>query len=101
MPCIVTSIHDPAVLAAACRQCGLRPPAEGVISFGRGQVSGWVVRLPALYAPLVFQTLTGLVAYDCRDNAFGPYARIMRFLLRCYDVAGAVRRDRSGAGRPS
>ena len=92
MRCIVTSFHDPAVLAAACRRFGLRPPIEGSVPFGKGEAYGWVVRLNGLHGPLVFQTLTGLVLYHPRDNAFGPYARIMRFLLRCYDVGAALRR---------
>ena len=97
MPCIVTTVHDPAALAATCRQLGLRPPEEGA---GRGAgraVFGWVVRLPGLHAPVVFDTLTGLAAYHPRDNAFGPYARIMRFVRRYYEVRAGLRRD---ADRP-
>jgi hypothetical protein len=86
MLCIVTTIHDPTSLATTCRQLGLAPPKEGSVQLDQGPVFGWIVRLPGLHAPLVFDTLTGRVAYHARDNAFEPYERIMRFILRCYDV---------------
>src|SRR5262245_44401608 len=92
MPFIITSVHDPDALAVTCRRVGLEPPAEGTVQLGPLEASGWVVRLPGLHAPIVFDTLTGLVAYHPRDNAFAPYRRIMRFVLRVYDVRAALRR---------
>lgn len=92
MPCIITSVHDPAALAATCRRLGLDPPEEGCVQLGPVEASGWFVRLSGLHAPLAFDTLTGLVAYHPRDNGFAPYGRIMRFILRYYDVRAALRR---------
>jgi hypothetical protein len=102
MPCIVTSIHDPIALAATCRCFGLRRPEEGCLQQTDQEASGWIVRLSGLHAPLVFNTLTGLVAYHPRDNAFGPYARIMRFVYRYYDVRAKLRRQkqRPVVGKP-
>jgi hypothetical protein len=95
MPYIVTTVHDPIALAATCARLGLPAPAEGCVPLGPVEASGWVVRLPGLHAPLVFDTLTGRVAYHPRDNTFGPYRRIMRFLHRYYDVRAALRRGRT------
>ena len=96
MPCIVTTVHDPVALALTCRQLGLCPPTEGAGRAGGRAMYGWVVRLPGLHAPVVFDTLTGMAAYHPRDNAFGPYARIMRLIRRYYEVRATLRRD---AGR--
>ena len=95
MPYIVTTVHDPVALAATCRRLGLPAPAEGCVPLGPVEASGWVVRLPGLHAPLVFDTLSGRVAYHPRDNAFGPYRRTMRFLYRYYDVRAALQRGRT------
>jgi hypothetical protein len=92
MPYIVTTVHDPVALAATCRRLGLPAPQEGCLPLGPLEASGWVVRLPGLHAPLAFDTLTGRVGYHPRDNAFGPYRRIVRFVLRYYDVRAALRR---------
>jgi hypothetical protein len=93
MPRIVTAVHDPAALAATCRKLGLPPPREGAVRLAGEEVFGRVVRLPGLHGPLVFDTLTGLVAYHPADNAHDRYARIMRLLRRYYDVRAARRRD--------
>lgn len=93
MPRIVTTIHDPFALAATCQRVGLRAPQEGSVQLDAEEVFGWVVRLTGLHGPLVFNTLSGLVAYHPRDNAFTPYARIMRFVLRVYDVRAELRRS--------
>jgi hypothetical protein len=53
------------------------------------------VRLTGLHAPLVFDRLTGLVAYHPRDNGFVPYGRIMRLILRYYDIRAELRRGAS------
>ena len=101
MPRIVTTVHDPVALAATCRRLGLPPPEEGCVQVDAEEVSGWVVRLTGLHAPLVFKTLTGLVAYHPRDNAFGPYHRVARFIYRYYDIRAALRRgDTSAPSRP-
>jgi hypothetical protein len=96
MPVIVTSIHDPAALAATCRRLGLDPPREGSVRLDGREASGQVVRLPGLHAPVVCDVLSGLVAYHPRDNAHDPYARIMRFILCFYDVRAALRRGGEG-----
>jgi hypothetical protein len=101
MPCIVTTVHDPVALAATCQCFGLRRPEQGCLHLADREASGWVVRLPGLHASLVFDTLTGLVAYHPRDNAFAPYGRIMRFIYRYYDVRAKLRRDDTSARRHS
>jgi hypothetical protein len=99
MPCIVTSVHDPSALAATCRRLGLPAPVEGCVHLDRTEASGWVVRLPGLHAPIVFDLLTGLITYHPRDNAFAPYARVMRFVMRYYDVHAELRRGGGPARR--
>lgn len=84
MPYIVTSVHDPLALAATCRRFNLAPPAQGCIQLNDQEVTGWVVRLPGVRFPIVCNTLTGLIAYHPIDNAFGRYARLMKFVQRYY-----------------
>jgi hypothetical protein len=91
MPRIVTSIHDPAALARTCRALGLPPPAPGRVRHEGPWVCGWVVRLPGLRGPLVFDTLSGLVAYHPRDGAHDAYARIMHFIHGSYATAARRR----------
>ncbi len=88
---VVTSIHDPAALAETCRQIGLPPPTRGSGRLGGREVSGWVVRLAGLH-PVVCDTLSGLLLYHPLDNAHGRFARLMRFIERCYDVRAKLRR---------
>jgi hypothetical protein len=97
MLCITSSVHDPVALAATCRRLGLSPPEEGSVHLDGRVVFGWVVYLNGLHGPLVFDTLTGLVRYDPRDNGFGPFARIKRLVLRYYDVRAELQRGDSGA----
>jgi hypothetical protein len=92
MPYVVTSVHDPAALAETCRRLGLDPPRQGSLRLGGRLAAGWVVRLPGLYAPVVCDTLRGLVAYHPRDNAHDRYARLMRFIRHFYDVRADLRR---------
>jgi hypothetical protein len=93
MPRIVTTLHDPAVLAATCRRLGLPAPAEQARDLGAEEVFGWVVHLPGLRSPVAWDALTGLVAYPPLDNAFARYACLMRFVYRCYDIQAAFRID--------
>jgi hypothetical protein len=93
MPSIVTTVHDAAALAETCLRLGLPVPEESYACPGGIAAFGWVVRLPGLRGPLVLDTLTGLAAYDARDNAHERYARIIRFLHRYYDVRAAPRRE--------
>ena len=98
MPRIVTTVHDPAALAATCRALGLGPPVERALRLDGKEVHGWVVRLRALRFPVVCDTLTGLVAYHPVDNAFHRYAHLMRFVLRCYEAQALLRRHGDGRG---
>jgi hypothetical protein len=86
MPFIVTTMHDPYALAETCRQCNLPAPKDGSIQLGDREVTGWIVHLPGVQFPIVCNTLTGLVAYHPRDNAFMPYRSIMRFVHRFYAI---------------
>jgi hypothetical protein len=92
MFCLVTGIHDAAALAATCRRLGLAPPAPA-------PGGGLAVRLPGLHAAVVCRPLTGLVSYHARDNAFAPFARLMRFVHAYYEVRHALRQGR--AARPA
>jgi hypothetical protein len=92
MPVIVTTIHDPLALRATCTRLDLEPPTEGSVSLGNYELFGWVLYLAGLHAPLVCDTLTGLVAYHQRDNEFHRFRRIMRFVHRYYDIRAQMRR---------
>lgn len=91
---IVTTVHDPAALGATCRRFHVPAPQQDTVRIGGEQVFGWVVRLPGLRHEVVFNTLTGLVAYHPEDNAFYLYRSIMRFVYRCYEIQARLRRDR-------
>lgn len=78
MLCIVTTIHDPTALTSVCRR--LQAPAE----HAGGNGATWVIRLCGLCAPITVNTLTGIITYDRRDNGFGRYGRVMRFVYRVY-----------------
>jgi hypothetical protein len=93
MPFIVTTVHDPIALVATCRQANERRPQEGCIDLDGQQVSGWIIRLVGVRYPIVCDTLTGLIAYYPRDNAFRPYARIMSFIHRYYAVKAQLQQD--------
>jgi hypothetical protein len=95
---VVTSLHDPAALAATCRHLGLDPPAPGTARLGDREVFGWVVRLPGLRYPIVCDTLSGLIAYHPTDNVHDRYRHLMSFVERAYKVR--ARLARSGR-RPS
>jgi hypothetical protein len=79
MPCVLTTLHDPAALIATCRALGLDAPVERAIQLDTKEVFGWVVALHGLRYPIVCNTLTGLIAYHPLDNAFGRYMHLMRF----------------------
>ena len=91
MPSIVTSIHDASALLATCRRQRMPAPYEGCIQLDGREVSGWVIRLRGVNLPIVCDTLTGLVAYHPRDNAFVPYQRIMRFVHAYYAIRHQLR----------
>jgi hypothetical protein len=98
MPRIVTTVHDPVALAATCRRLSLDPPTQRAVQLDAEEVSGWVVHLPGLIFPIVCDTLSGLIAYHARDNAFHRYARIMRFLERYYHLRAQLRRGEQSCG---
>jgi hypothetical protein len=92
MPRIVTTIHDPVALAVTCRHLNLAQPEEGCVQLAEHEAFGWIIRLPGVCRPVVSDTLTGLVAYHPRDNAFDRYSCIMRFIHRYYEVRTQLRR---------
>ena len=99
MPVIVTTMHDAAALRATCHRLSLDPPTEGSVWLGNRELFGWLVHLPGMYAPLVCDTLTGLVAYHHRDNEFRVYAHIMRFVHRFLRRPGAPAAVQRAAGK--
>jgi hypothetical protein len=86
MPAIVTTMHDATALFETCRRLGLDAPKQDSAWLGDYEVFGWLVDLPGLYAPLICDTLTGLVAYHRQDNEFRRYAQVMHFVHRYYAV---------------
>ena len=100
MPVVVSTVHDPRAVAAACHALGLPPPAERAVRLDHRAFHGWVVQLPGLRYPVVCDTLRGLVAYHRFDNAFARYAHLIRFLFRCYDCQAALRRRGGGPAVP-
>jgi hypothetical protein len=96
MPYVVTTIHNPGAIAATCRALGLAPPKEGSFQYQSLEALGWVVRLHGLRFPIVCDTLRGLIAYHSQDNAFDRYARLMRFVLRCYDAQARLCHENRG-----
>lgn len=99
MPYIVTTVHDPVALAAACRQAYLPAPREGCIQLDPQEVSGWIVLVRGTRFPIVCNTLTGLIAYHSSDNGFGRYGCIMRFVFNYYAVAARLRQGECGRAR--
>lgn len=97
MPSIITSIHDPAALAATCRQYRAHPPQQGCIHHGKSEASGWIIRLRGVRFPIVCDILTGLVAYHPRDNAFDPYRNIMGFVHAYYAIRHRLHRGTNSA----
>jgi hypothetical protein len=92
MPCVLTTLRDPAALIATCRAIGLDAPVERAVRLDTNEAFGWVVSLRGLRYPIVCNTLTGLIAYHRLDNAFGRYALLMRFVLRAYNFQAQLRR---------
>lgn len=99
MPCILTSVHDPVALAATCRRLNLLSSAQGCVHLDDREASGWIIHLPGVRFPIVCDTLTGLIAYHPVDNAFGPYARIMRWIHRYYEVRARRHQSRHAVAR--
>ncbi len=91
MRCIVSSIHDPVALAVTCQRLNLPTPTDGCVHLDDQEASGWIVRLPGVRFPIVCNSLTGLIAYHPADNAFGRYARVMRFIHRYYEIHAQLR----------
>jgi len=83
MPRIATTIHDAIALAATCEGQSLTPPVEATVQVDGMEAFGWVIHLPGLRFPVVFDTLTGLVTYYRLDSLHPRYAHLMRF-LDCY-----------------
>lgn len=94
MRCIVTTVHNPAALAATCQRFHVPAPQQGTVRLDGDEVFGWVVRLPGVRHPVVFNMLTGLAAYHPEDNAFCRYRRIIALIFRCYEIQARLRRDR-------
>jgi hypothetical protein len=91
MLCVVTSIRDSIALAATCCELNVSTPKEQSFLLDAKHVSSWVLRLPGLLYPVVFDLSTGLVTYHRLDNAFDRYAHLMRFLYAFYAVQGRLR----------
>ena len=78
-----------------------RLPQERAIRLDNEEPSGWVVRLPGLRFPVVCDVTTGLVGYHRRDNAYQPYACLMRFLHTVYAIQARLKRNGSKERHPA
>jgi len=82
MPRFVTTIHDAIALAATCEGQNLAPPVEATVPLDGEETFGWVIHLPGLHFPVVFNTLTGLVTYHRLDGARLRFKQLKRFITR-------------------
>jgi hypothetical protein len=93
MLCVVTSVRDYSLLATACRSLRLCMPREGSYYFHQNKVSGYVVRLPGLCYPVVFNLSTGLVTYHRLDNVHERYIHLMQLVYLCYSIQARIMRS--------
>ena len=77
---IVTRVHDPAAVAAACSRLNLAAPVQGTTELFSGAATGLIVQLPNWHYPVVIDTLTGVLRYDNDNGAWGEQAHLDRFL---------------------
>lgn len=80
MPRMVTTVHDAIALAATCEGQSLAPPVEATVQLEGEVAFGWVIQLPSLRFPVIFDTLSGLVTYHRLDGLRPRYAHLLRFL---------------------
>lgn len=97
MLCAVTSVRNPVALAATCREEGINPPKQQSVRLDAKRLSGLVIYLPGMRFPVVVDVRTGLIFYHRLDNAFQPYALLMRFIYRFYAVQARLKRNENGA----
>ena len=76
---VVTRIHDPAAVAAACARLNLAAPVQGTVQLYSGEASGLIVQLPGWEYAVAIDTLTGTIRYDNYGGAWGDPAQLDRF----------------------
>ena len=94
MPWIITTLHDPAALAATCQRLGLPPPKHGCLSLGYQEPTGWIVRLPG-------RRLSHCLRHADRAGRLSPPRQCLpplrlypaRFIHRVYDLRAELRRS--------
>ena len=97
MLCVVTNMRNPVALAATCREDGINPPRQQSVRLDARRMPGLVVYLPGMRFPVVVDVGTGLVFYHRVDNAFQPYAMLMRFIHRFYAMQARLMRTENRA----
>jgi hypothetical protein len=83
MAYLVSNVHDPIALAAACEKRALPRPVESTVQIDGEEVFGWVVQIPGLSYPVVFNTLSGRISHHRLDGVRTRFAHLRDFLA-CY-----------------
>ena len=85
---IKTQVRDPLAIAAACRRLNLPEPTAGIAKLYSAEVTGLLVKLPDWLYPVVCDTTSGELHYDCYNGSWGLQEHLDRF-LQAYAVEKA------------
>jgi hypothetical protein len=77
---VMTKVHDPTAVFAACQRLGLPGVEQGTAKLFSGEATGLIVRLPDWNYPVVIDTATGEIRYDNYNGAWGEQQHLDRFL---------------------
>jgi hypothetical protein len=77
---VVTRIHDPVSVAAACRRLGLAEPTQGTARLYSGEATGLLVQLPGWMYPIVIDTASGAIQFDNFAGRWGEPRHLDRFV---------------------
>lgn len=96
---IQTQLHDPLAVAAACRQLGLPSPVFREACFAGQVIHDYLIEPASGCAPVVLDTLTGLMRCLCEEGDHFPNRHLNRF-LRAYIAEKARRLARQDTPDP-
>jgi hypothetical protein len=96
---ILTRLHDPLAVAAACRQLGLPFPVYRQVCLAGQAMHGYLIELAGGRAPVALDTLTGLLRCHCEEGEHFPDRHLSRF-LRAYAAEKARRLARQATPGP-
>lgn len=77
---VQTKVQDPAAIELACARLNLPRATPGTAILFSGAASGILVQLPDWRYPVVVNALTGEIAYDNYEGAWGAAEHLDRFL---------------------